>query len=69
MAAAGGVAVAEPFPWEAVMHAGLRLLRLPARDFWALTLIEFFAMTGGLRPPREAMERAGLEALMSAFPD
>lgn len=51
------------------MHAGLRLLRLPARDFWALTLIEFFAMTGGLRPPREAMERAGLEALMSAFPD
>lgn len=51
------------------MHAGLCLLRLPARDFWALTPIEFFAMTGGLRPRGEAMERAGLEALMSAFPD
>jgi uncharacterized phage protein (TIGR02216 family) len=51
------------------MHTGLCLLRLPAKDFWALTPVEFFAMTGGLGPQRPAMERAGLEALMTAFPD
>ncbi|MFB9951342.1 rcc01693 family protein [Rhizobium puerariae] len=60
---------AEPFPWEAAMHAGFCLLRLPPRDFWMLTPVEFLAMTGGLRPRGGAMERAGLEALMKAFPD
>jgi len=59
----------EPFPWETVMHAGLCLLRLPPRYFWALTPIEFFAMTGGLKMRHAGMERAGLEALMQAFPD
>ncbi|WP_037088788.1 rcc01693 family protein [Rhizobium sp. CF080] len=58
-----------PFPWDAVMHAGLCLLRLPAKDFWALTPVEFFTITGGLGPQRVTMERAGLEALMTAFPD
>ncbi|KGD85807.1 hypothetical protein JL39_26740 [Rhizobium sp. YS-1r] len=60
---------AEPFPWETVMHAGLCLLRLVPRDFWALTPVEFFAMTGGLRSRGAAMERAGLESLMREFPD
>ncbi|WP_436252138.1 rcc01693 family protein [Neorhizobium sp. LjRoot104] len=59
----------EPFPWETVMHAGLCLLRLPPRDFWALTPVEFFAMTGGLRARRAGIGKAGLEALMRAFPD
>ncbi|MGK9050181.1 rcc01693 family protein [Neorhizobium petrolearium] len=68
-AAAGIEARAEPFPWDAVMHVGLCRLRLSSRDFWALTPREFFAMAGGSGPRGEAMERAGLEALMRAFPD
>ncbi|MDQ0133317.1 putative phage protein (TIGR02216 family) [Neorhizobium galegae] len=59
----------EPFPWETVMHAGLCLLRLPPRDFWALTPVEFLAMTGGLKTRGVGIGKAGLEALMQAFPD
>ncbi|WP_275789830.1 rcc01693 family protein [Pararhizobium gei] len=67
-AAAGGQ---EPtaFPWASVLHAGLCLLRLPARDFWAMTPREMQAALGGLRPAAAAPERAGLAALMAAFPD
>jgi len=68
-AAAGGDVGGEPFPWETVLHAGLHLLRLPSHDFWALTPREFLAITGGLRPRAAGLERAGLEALMGAFPD
>jgi uncharacterized phage protein (TIGR02216 family) len=65
----GKKAGAEPFPWDAVMHAGLCLLRLAPKDFWALTPREFFAMTGGLRPGGNAMDRGVLDALMTRFPD
>jgi uncharacterized phage protein (TIGR02216 family) len=51
------------------MHAGLCLLRLPPRDFWALTPVEFLAMAGGLRGRGAGLEKAGLDALMQAFPD
>ena len=51
------------------MHVGLCRLRLNSKDFWALTPREFFAMAGSSGPRGEAMERAGLEALMRAFPD
>jgi uncharacterized phage protein (TIGR02216 family) len=51
------------------MHAGLCLLRLPAKDFWAMTPRELQAALGGLRPRAAVPERAGLEALMAAFPD
>lgn len=61
--------VARAFPWDAVIHVGLCLLRLSPRDFWALTPVEFFAMAGGARPREAMMARDGLEALMRAFPD
>ena len=71
MKAAAGEAGLGPlaFPWEAVIHAGLCLLRLPANDFWAMTPREMQAALGGLRPRGAAPDRSGLEALMGAFPD
>jgi uncharacterized phage protein (TIGR02216 family) len=60
---------AKAFPWDAVIHVGLCRLRLPPRDFWALTPVEFFAMAGGARSRETVMARDGLKALMRAFPD
>lgn len=51
------------------MHVGLCLLRLSPRDFWALTPVEFFLMTGGARPRAIGTGRGELEELMRAFPD
>ncbi|AYD00236.1 rcc01693 family protein [Neorhizobium sp. NCHU2750] len=51
------------------MHVGFCLLRLSSRDLWALTPTEFAAMAGSLKPRGEATNRAGLDALMRAFPD
>jgi uncharacterized phage protein (TIGR02216 family) len=51
------------------MHAGLCLLRLSPKDFWALTPIEFHAMTGGLAQKGSGPGRAELEGLMARFPD
>lgn len=58
-----------PFPWDAVLHAGLCRMRLSPRDFWAMTPREFFAALGGLAPPSGAPDRAALARLMHAFPD
>jgi uncharacterized phage protein (TIGR02216 family) len=52
-----------------VLHAGLFLLRLPPSSFWAMTLREFFIMTGGLRPRAPSLGRSALSALMQDFPD
>jgi uncharacterized phage protein (TIGR02216 family) len=52
-----------------VIHAGLSLLRLSPDIFWALTPLEFFAMTGGLRRQAQALNRHGLDDLMRRFPD
>ncbi|THH38313.1 phage tail assembly chaperone [Aliishimia ponticola] len=55
------------FDWPALMRAGMIGLRLPPDQFWALTPAEFTLMLGeGASAP---MKRAGLEALMKAFPD
>ncbi|MCV9997739.1 phage tail assembly chaperone [Pararhizobium sp. YC-54] len=69
MRAAAGNGLPPPFPWGAVMHAGLCLLRLPAADFWSMTPREMQAALGGLRPSAAVPDRSGLETLMAAFPD
>jgi uncharacterized phage protein (TIGR02216 family) len=51
------------------MHAGLCLLRLPAREFWSMTPREMRAAFGGLRPSGAVPDRSSLETLMVAFPD
>lgn len=59
------------FPWQDAMGAGLGLLRLSPRAFWAMTPRELAAAlaplsaAGGARPP----QRADLAALMRRFPD
>lgn len=58
----------KPFPWARVMHAGLFLLRLEPKAFWALTPAEFCAMTGGFSPA-SGFDRGALQLLMAAFPD
>ena len=64
-AAAEDPAPPRAFPWREAIHAGLFLLRLAPRDFWALTPVEFHAMTGGLAPRFDLP----LEDLMARFPD
>lgn len=55
------------FDWPALMRAGMAGLRLTPEQFWALTPAELRLMLGnsGASP----MQRSGLDALMSAFPD
>ncbi|WP_377186969.1 rcc01693 family protein [Ruegeria meonggei] len=56
------------FDWPALMRAGLVGLRLSPEQFWRLTPVELRLMLGqGAGMP--AMNRAGLDALLSAYPD
>lgn len=56
------------FDWPALMRAGLHRLRLNPETFWALTPAELQVMLGA-NPSNSPLLRAGLEALMSAYPD
>jgi uncharacterized phage protein (TIGR02216 family) len=60
---------APAFPWEAALHAGLCRMRLPAKDFWALTPRELGYALGLIRPSPVAPGRQAFDALMRAFPD
>jgi uncharacterized phage protein (TIGR02216 family) len=60
------------FPWREAMAFGLGVLRLPPRDFWALTPRELAAALSGALPHRIGMaplSRPDLRALMQRFPD
>ncbi|MEL0438646.1 rcc01693 family protein [Phycobacter sp. K97] len=56
------------FDWPALMRLGLTGLRLTPDAFWRLTPAELRLMLGH-EGGRAAMDRAGLQDLMSAFPD
>lgn len=60
---------ASAFPWEAALHAGLCRMRLPAKDFWALTPRELGFSLGLIRPSPAVPARKTFDALMRAFPD
>ena len=52
------------------MRLGLGVLRLPPREFWAMTPRELAAAAAAFAPPAPAAPpRAALEALMRRFPD
>ncbi len=56
------------FDWPALMRAGMTGLRLTPDQFWRLTPAELRLMLGqGAGMP--AMNRAGLDALLAAYPD
>ncbi len=56
------------FDWPALMRAGFLGLRLTPDQFWRLTPAELRLMLGqGVGLP--AMNRAGLDALLAAYPD
>ncbi len=56
------------FDWPALMRAGFLGLRLRPEQFWRLTPAELRLMLGqGAGMP--AMNRAGLDALLAAYPD
>ena len=54
--------------WPGLLRAGLHGLRLQPREFWALTPAELQLMMG-LGPGKQAMGRARLDELLTAFPD
>lgn len=60
-----------PFPWPEVMAIGLGVLRLPPREFWAMTPSELAAAISGLTGGTAAqpMSRRSLDALIARFPD
>lgn len=59
-----------PFPWSEAMRFGLGVLRLPPREFWAMTPRELSAAWGAIMGDRAGpLGRSELERLMETFPD
>ena len=56
------------FDWGALLQAGVTLRGLRPSEFWALTPAELMIVLGKGNA-RASLDRAGLEALASAFPD
>lgn len=60
----------KPFPWKAAMGFGLGVLRLPPRDFWAMSPRELASAWGALMGERAGpLGRKELDDLMERFPD
>jgi uncharacterized phage protein (TIGR02216 family) len=59
-----------PFPWTEAMRFGLGVLRLPPRDFWAMTPRELASAWGAIMGERTGpLTRSDLDTLMETFPD
>ncbi|MDF1854908.1 rcc01693 family protein [Pseudooceanicola sp.] len=56
------------FDWPLLMAAGLRGLRLQPEAFWRLTPAELRLLLGEAAQAG-SLRRAGLEALLAAYPD
>lgn len=58
-----------PFPWKAVMAAGLGRMRLAPKDFWSMTPRELAAVLDPAPLIGPAPNRSDLALLMRAYPD
>jgi uncharacterized phage protein (TIGR02216 family) len=59
-----------PFPWKEAIGFGLGVLRLPPREFWAMTPRELGYAIRAVRGEGHApIGRAALQELMARFPD
>jgi phage conserved hypothetical protein len=59
-----------PFPWKEAMRFGLGVLRLPPRDFWAMSPRELASAWSALVGERTGpLSRDELDRLMEQFPD
>lgn len=59
-----------PFPWTEAMRFGLGVLKLPPRDFWAMSPRELAAAWGAVVGERGGtLGRSDLDRLMEQFPD
>ncbi|MGH1424725.1 MAG: rcc01693 family protein [Pseudooceanicola sp.] len=56
------------FDWPVLMAAGIRGLRLQPDEFWRLSPAELRLMLGN-GSAAGPLKRAGLDALLEAFPD
>ena len=58
-----------PFPWKDAIGFGLGVLRLPSREFWAMTPRELAFAIRAVRGDRiEPIARAALQHLLARFP-
>jgi len=57
------------FDWPALMRAGILGLGLPPDVFWRLTPAELQLMLGQGGGRQMPLGRAGLDALLAAYPD
>lgn len=58
------------FPWQEAMRFGLGVLRLPPRDFWAMTPRELASAWGAVMGDRtKPLDRFELDRMMETFPD
>lgn len=59
-----------PFPWKEAMRFGLGVLRLPPRDFWAMSPRELASAWSAVVGERTgALSRNEMDRLMEQFPD
>ncbi|MEM7176577.1 MAG: rcc01693 family protein [Pseudomonadota bacterium] len=65
--------ISGPVDWPRLMRLGLGRLGLPTEAFWAMTPVELTRALEGAGliplPGNGPMTRAGLDRLMTAFPD
>lgn len=58
-----------PFPWREAIGFGLGVLRLPPKEFWAMTPRELAYAIETLRGRSAPLDRAAFDDLMTRFPD
>ncbi len=58
-----------PFPWREAIGFGLGVLKLPPREFWAMTPRELAYAIEAVRGRAVPLERAALDELMRRYPD